>query len=153
MTTAPFDVKRAHQWFAVELNNRTWDLVERDERSPADVDRMIHAAHAACYHWLEVGDALNHLRAECLLATAYATAHLPEPAVRHAEKCLMLLRDAGERATPFDRATAHGCASVAYKLAGCMDEARAEYDRAQAAAEEFDDPAERPVFERFYPAP
>jgi hypothetical protein len=35
-----------------------------------DLERMIHAAHAACFHWLQVGSLLNHLRAECLLATA-----------------------------------------------------------------------------------
>ena len=39
---------------------------------------MIHAAHGACFHWLAAGDLLNHLRAQCLLATAYAKAGLAE---------------------------------------------------------------------------
>ncbi|MEX0776129.1 MAG: hypothetical protein WD042_10520 [Phycisphaeraceae bacterium] len=28
MTDALFDVKRAHRWFAVELNNLAWEHVE-----------------------------------------------------------------------------------------------------------------------------
>src|SRR5688572_3808946 len=90
MTTPPFDVERAHRWFAIELNNLTWGLVEAAERSPDDVEKMIHAAHGACFHWLQVGNLLNHLRAQCLLATVYAKAGLAESAVRHAEKCLQL---------------------------------------------------------------
>src|SRR5262249_26385540 len=113
MAEPPFDVSRAHRWFAVELNNFAWDLVEKPERSADDVDRMIHAAHGACYHWLHAGNLLNHLRAQCLLATAYAAAGLPEPAVRHARRCLQLSEEAGDSQTTFDRATAHGSAALA----------------------------------------
>lgn len=74
MADAPFNVARAHSWFAVELNNLAWDCVENKDRSEEQLELMIHAAHAACYHWLQTGTALNHLRAQCLLATAYATA-------------------------------------------------------------------------------
>lgn len=77
MSTAPFDLPKAHRWFAVELNNLCWDLIEAEHRSAEQTERMIHAAHAACHHWLQVGTAVNNLRAECLLATAYALAGLP----------------------------------------------------------------------------
>lgn len=153
MSEPPFDVQKAHRWFAVELNNESWGLVEAAERSPADVERMIHAAHGACYHWLHVGDLLNHLRAQCLLATAYAKANLVEPAVRHAEKCLQLSEEAGEKQTAFDRATAYGCAANAYKLAGQLEKSRSAYQRACVAAEKFEDAGDRPVFDQLYPAP
>jgi hypothetical protein len=153
MATPPFDVKVAHRWFAVELNNLAWDLVEAAERSPADVERMIHAAHGACFHWLEVGDLLNHLRAQCLLATAYAKAGLADAAVRHAERCLGLSTEAGDRQTALDRATAHGCASLAFAMAGRTDDAPAQHELARSAAAGFDDPSEMPAFERLYPAP
>ena len=153
MATPPFDLKTAHRWFAVELNNQAWDLVEAAERSPADVERMIHAAHGACFHWLQVGDLLNHLRAQCLLATVYVRAGVAEAAVRHAERCLALSREAGEQQTAFDRATAHGCASTAYAAAGRMDEARAQHQLARTATAGFSDPEDLPVFQRLYPAP
>ena len=33
MTQPPFDVQRAHRWFAVELNNLAWEIVEADSRT------------------------------------------------------------------------------------------------------------------------
>ena len=88
---------------------------------------MIHAAHGACFHWLESGNVLNHLRAQCLLATAYGKTGLTEAAIRHAQKCLTLSVAASEQQTAFDSATAHGCASAAYSAAGRKAEALAEY--------------------------
>ena len=79
-------MSRAHGWLAVELNNLAWQLVEAGHRSPADAERMIHAAHGVCFHWLQVGNLLNHLRAQWLLTTAYAKEGLAEAAVRHAER-------------------------------------------------------------------
>ena len=46
-----------HRWFAVELNNSTWDLIDnglsadspREEREQA-----LYAAYAAAYHWTQV---------------------------------------------------------------------------------------------------
>src|SRR5687768_17517586 len=145
MAEAPFDVARAHRWFAVELNNVAWELVEARERSTADAERMIHAAHGSCFHWLQVGDLLNHLRAQCLVATAYLKAGITEAAVRHATRCLELSREAGDTQSAFDRATAYGCAAAAFAAAGRIDEARVQYQLALAAAEQFDDPDDRPV--------
>lgn len=153
MATPPFDIKIAHRWFAVELNNLAWDLAEAGQRSPADTERMIHAAHGACFHWLQVGDLLNHLRAQCLLANAYARAGLAEPVIRHAERCVALSTEAGKQQTAFDRATAHGCAALAYAVAGQIDKARAQHTLARSAAEAFDDPSEMPTFQRLFPAP
>jgi hypothetical protein len=153
MNPPPFDVKRAHAWFAVELNNLAWDLVEAGRRSDVETERMIHAAHAACFHWLQSGDLLNHLRAQCLLATAYVQAGLSEPAVRHAQRTLALSREAADTQTAFDRATAHGCASAAYALAGRADEAQSEHATAMSLAETFEDQSDRQVFDRLYPPP
>lgn len=151
MTDPPFDVQRAHRWFAIELNNLAWDLVESAERSAHDSERMIHAAHAACFHWLQSGTLLNHFRAQCLLATAYAATGLGEAAVRHAERCLGLSREASDTQTPFDRATAHGCAANACALAGRLSEAREHYRVAKEVAATFTDSADIEVFNRLYP--
>lgn len=151
MSTPPIDVPRAHRWFAIELNNLAWDLLEKSDRTPDDTERMIHAAHGACFHWLQVGDLLNHLRAQNLLATVYAKAGLAEAAVRHAEKCLALSNEAGERQSPFDLATVHGCVAAAYRAAGHSAQALAAQQRATAAADQLTDPADRTVFDGLYP--
>src|SRR5688500_14728068 len=123
MADAPFDLQKAHRWFAVECNNLAWELADAPSRTPEQAERMVHAAHAACFHWLHAGDLLNHLRAQVLLATAYDAAGLAEAAVRYAEKCLELSDQAGEKQTAFDRATAYGCAARAYASAGRADRA------------------------------
>jgi DNA-binding transcriptional MerR regulator len=42
---------------AAQLFNETWRLMEKEERTRQDDDRMIHAAHASRYHWGQVPDA------------------------------------------------------------------------------------------------
>jgi tetratricopeptide (TPR) repeat protein len=147
----PFDLPRAQRWFAVELNNLAWDLVEATGPLPeADVDRMIHAAHASCHFWLASGNALNHLRAQNLLATAYAKAGRGEPAVYHAQKCLELSRSAPADQTDFDRATALGCAAAAYRAAGNAALASQYHEQALAAAGKLTELEDKSVFDRLY---
>ncbi len=152
MADAPFELSRAHRWFAIELNNRAWDLLEKADRTADETEQMIHAAHAACFHWLQVGDLLNHLRAQNLLATVYAKAGMGEAATRHAEKCLALSKEAGDKQSPFDLAVVHGCAAAAYRAAGQTAKALAARQLAQNAANHLTDPADRAVFEGLYPA-
>ncbi len=149
MAEPPFDLERAHHWFAVEFNNHAWDLVEAAKRSAEETERMIHLAHAACVHWLAAGSAINHLRAQCLLATAYEKAGLGEAAVRHAEQCLELFAKAGEEATLFDQATAFGCASAAYACNGQSDKAKELDTKAKSVAAKLD-PDDRAVFDKLY---
>ena len=80
MSTPPFDLAQAHRWFAIECNNEAWDLVEKADRAPPETQRMISAAHAAALHWGAVGNALNRLRAENLLAAVYSAAGEAAPA-------------------------------------------------------------------------
>ena len=49
---------------AAHLFNSTWDLLETENRTPADDDRMLHMAHASRYHWGQVGSAAQLARGE-----------------------------------------------------------------------------------------
>ncbi len=149
MPDAPFDVAKAHRWFAVEFNNQAWDLVEKPDRSAEETQQMIHLAHASIVHWQAAGNALNRQRGENLLATVYAAANVPKAAVWHAERCLSLSVQNAKEESPFDRATALGCAAKAHALAG--DTAPAERLRtlAKAAVAALDD-EDRSVFEKLY---
>jgi hypothetical protein len=153
MPQPPFDVPQAHRWFAVELNNLAWDLVEAPARSPDEVERMIHAAHAACHHWLQVGSPLNHQRALCLLATAYAVGGRSESAVHYAALCQEMSDRNGDTQSAFDRATACGCSSLAAESGGAHDLAKNFYDQALDAASKFEDADDNSVFSRLYPPP
>jgi hypothetical protein len=152
MPEPPFDVAQANRWFAIELNNLAWDWIERPSRTAEETERLIHAAHASCHHWLQVGAPLNHQRAQCLIATAYAAANLLEAALRHAERCLALSAEAGAEQTPFDLATAFGCAARAYAIAGRTERARQLHAKARSYVEQFDHPDDQVLFDKLYPA-
>lgn len=152
MTEPAFDVPVANRWFAVECNNAAWDLVETAKRSAEDTARMLHLAHAAAWHWSQVGKPINQVRAVNLLATAYLAAHQLVSAVDYAEQGLRMATSLDGELTDFDRACLHGAAAAAYRLAGRRAEAAREEAAARvvAAALDADD---RLVFERLYPRP
>jgi hypothetical protein len=153
MAKPPFDLKKGHRWFAVELNNLAWDCIEADTRTDEQLQVMIHAAHGACFHWLQVGDVLNHLRAQNLLAVAYYTAGLPGPAVRHAEQCLQLSAQAGDSQTAFDLACVHGCAALAYRQAGDSQRAKEQRNALERAITNLEVEDDIKVVERLYRSP
>jgi hypothetical protein len=129
---APFDLAKAHRWFAVECNNAAWDLIEKPSRTAEEEQQMIHLAHASLWHWQAAGTALNRQRGENLLASVYVLAGDAAAAVRHAERCLSLSVANAKEESPFDRACALGCAARAHARAG--DSAQADRLRTLAAA-------------------
>ncbi len=61
-----------HRYFAMECNNRAWDLAGQPVRSEDESWEMLNAAHAAAWHWNIVGTELNRMRARMLLAQVHA---------------------------------------------------------------------------------
>src|SRR3984957_11424955 len=59
---------------AAQLFNETWRLMEQENRTVADDDRMIHAAHASRCHWGLVPEATpaNLARGEWQISRVYA---------------------------------------------------------------------------------
>jgi len=88
-TPAASDIDAAaHRRLGVELFNYAWTLVEEPDRTPAEIDEMIHAAHASCFHWSKVGTNANLGRGEWQIARGYSVLGRPEPARWHAGRCL-----------------------------------------------------------------
>lgn len=150
---APFELSQAHRWFAIEANNQSWSLLEAATRSAADVDEIIDAAHAAAWHWRRVGSALNGVRAQTLLTTAYGVAGRGEAAARHAEKTLKLSESVGSDQTTFNRAYAHGAASLAFRIVFRPKEAAEPYSVASEAAKQMTEREDKEVFTRLYSLP
>jgi hypothetical protein len=149
MPTPAFDLPTAHRWFAIEGNNLAWNLIEKKQRSPDDIDRLIHAAHASHWHWSEIGKPVNELRGLVLLTTAYCAAQRPEGARHFARRCLTLSRSLGEEQTAFDRATSLACSAAAARLAGDDAEAGQLHAQALVAASALD-ADDRAVFDQLY---
>lgn len=149
MPEPTFDVAAAHRWMAIEANNGAWDLIEQPTRTANELARLLHLAHASCWHWSQVGKPIHQLRGLTLLTTAYVTAGVPEAAVQFGEQCLRLMAEVGD-ATPFDRACVHGSLAAAYRDVGRA----ADSSRATATAQEIVgslDADDRGVFDKLYP--
>ena len=149
MAEPSFDREQAHRWFAIECNNRAWDLVEMPNRMENEDESMIHAAHAALWHWSHAGSKIHRLRGLCLLATAYVAAGDGASGVRVADQCLSLLKELGDEPTEFDCASSYGCAAIAYRLDG-RDSADAYRRQADELAGKLRNDQERAVFDAHY---
>jgi len=106
---------------AVDLFNGVWRLMETEDRTPAQDDRMLHMAHASRYHWEQVGTAANLARGEWLCSRVYAVLGRPEPALHHARRVLAICED--NAIADWDLAFAHEALARAHVVAGAGAEA------------------------------
>lgn len=101
---------------AIKCFNLTWTLIEKEDRSQEDIDRMINAAHASRYHWEVAGKAVNLARGEWLISRVYAILKRAEPCLYHADRCLKVTLESNLQ--DFDLAFAYEAVARASKLAG-----------------------------------
>ncbi len=81
------DATAAHRRHAVECNNLAWRLSEQAERSAAEDEEMLNAAHASAFHWSRAGNELNAARAWMLLGRVHALLGNGQAALRYARQC------------------------------------------------------------------
>jgi DNA-binding transcriptional MerR regulator len=149
ITTSPELDATAHRRLGVELFNHVWTLIEKADRTPAETDEMIHAAHASRYHWSKAGTAANLGRGEWQVARVYSVLGRGEPARWHAARCLAYVEAAvaaGE-ADDWDLPAAYEAMARAAAVAGDPGEAVTWRDRAHEALARVADPADREVVE------
>jgi len=73
---------------AAGLFNRVWELLEMTDRTPADDQQLVNAAHASRYHWAGVGGAKEKAIGDWQISRVYAVLGRGEPAVHHARLAL-----------------------------------------------------------------
>jgi len=106
---------------AAGLFNETWSLLERTERTTADDDRMVHAAHASRFHWGNVGEPVKLAIGEWQISRVYAVLGRAEPSLHHANRSLQLCEEHGIR--DFSLAYAYEALARAHLVAGDRTEA------------------------------
>jgi DNA-binding transcriptional MerR regulator len=119
-----------HRRLGTTLFNSTWDLMEKEDRTPAEDDRMLHMAHASRFHWGEVGTKANLARGEWQCSRVYAVLRRPEPCRHHAQRVLDLCVENGIE--DWDLAFGHEALARAYAIAGDSEAAREQTERALA---------------------
>jgi hypothetical protein len=142
--TDPVD-PATHRRLAVDLFNRSWRLLELEQRTPAQDDELLHCAHASRHHWGEVGTAAHLARGEGQCARVYAGLGRPEPALHHAHRCLELVRTGGEGFEDWDTASALEVVARAHLAGGNVSEAAHYAELARKELETVADPDDREV--------
>ena len=125
-----------HRRLGVELYNGTWELIERQDRTPEEDDEMLDRAHASAYHWLHAAGATaaNRARSQWLCSRVRAEAGQPEGALHHGRRCLALVEENGDEMEDWDLAAAHEALARAHLAAGDAEEARRHVELARAEA-------------------
>ncbi|MBL8850512.1 MAG: hypothetical protein JNG89_12600, partial [Planctomycetaceae bacterium] len=50
------DRAAAHRQFSGECFNRTWELIDKQDRTPADDEQMLLRSLASLWHWTQRAD-------------------------------------------------------------------------------------------------
>jgi tetratricopeptide (TPR) repeat protein len=141
-----YTLEEAHQYFAKMLNGQVWELLQKTDRSKAEDELMVDAAHASGYHWLIAGTGLHHQRAEWLIAHVYIELSLTDSALRHAAQCLELTHEFTDLMQDFDRAYAYEGVARANTLAGNRDEALKYIQLAEESGQAIRNDEDRSIF-------
>src|SRR6478672_6668807 len=82
-TDGQIPINEFHRGIAVELFNQVLGLLHREDRTCAENDRMIHAAHASRFHWEFGGTVVNLALGEWQCAKVHTAMGQTESALHH----------------------------------------------------------------------
>jgi hypothetical protein len=133
-----------HKRFAKDLFNLVWDLLDQEDRTSEEDDRLIHAAHGSRYHWGEIGTPLEFERGEWQISRVYAVLDRPHAAIYHAHRCLSLCE--ANEIGDFDLAFAYEALARAYAVIGDVAMSEEYETLAEQAAEQIDDEGNQEYF-------
>ena len=139
--------EEAHKHFGQTLNGKVWELLNRADRTRAENELMVYAAHASLYHWLQVGTGVHHQRGEWLIAHVFTVLGIADPALRHAERCMELTREFASDLKDFDRAYAFEGLARAHALAGNRGAALKFLRLAEEAGQAIADAEDKSIFQ------
>jgi hypothetical protein len=130
---------------AAQLFNDTWALLQKESRTTEEDDRMIHMAHAARFHWDNVGEDQQRAIGEWQVARVYAVLGRGEPARFHARRCLDYASRPG--ADDWVTASAYEGLARAQAVSGDLEAARDSRETALRLLEQIADPEDRKIVE------
>lgn len=92
---AALDEASAHERFSADCFNRTWELMEKPDRTAEEEEEMFLAAHASLWHWMRRPDFAPEKRAigHWQLSRVNCLAGRGESALAHGRLALEAARD------------------------------------------------------------
>lgn len=140
------DTPRWHKRFGSACNNRGWALSVQPARTPAEDREMLDVAHAAAWHWGQIGTELQRMRAGMLLAEVHALLGFGASALALAEamQSYFLARDCDA----WELTLMHAIHAHAAHAVGQAEEHRQSHAAALAAFAAITNAEERAIVDR-----
>jgi DNA-binding transcriptional MerR regulator len=136
----------AHRRLGIDLFNRTWRFIEKEGRTTAEDDEMLHCAHASAYHWLHGGGTdANRARSEWQCSRVHALLGQAEGALHHARRCLELVETSPHDMEPFDLPFAYEALARAHALAGSREDAARYLELGRSSSTTIEDEDDRAI--------
>ena len=68
------DEEKLHHYMGIEMNNQTWNLLDKDGRNEQEDIRMLNFAKASLYHWWKSPkfEPVNEQRGQWLISRVFA---------------------------------------------------------------------------------
>jgi hypothetical protein len=141
------DLKRWHKYFAIECNNRAWELTTQS-RSVDEDREMLDAAHASLLHWSKIGNELNRMRGKMLLAEVHSLLGFGELAYSYAKE----MHDyfISNETPDWEIAFAHAIYAHAAQISGDTAAHKAVYEQAVRAIECIADDEDREIVQKTF---
>lgn len=147
LQTTDSDLQERHQRFAAKANNRAWEL-SIVERTAAQDQEMLDAAHASAWHWSAIGTELNRMRSSMLLAEVHALLGFGASALRYAEE--MRAYFVGRETPDWELAFTHVIHAHAASAAGSVEIHRIAYEKARSAIKAIADEEDRAIVQKTF---
>jgi len=126
-----------HEKMAKDLFNKTWNLIEKKDRTPEEDMEMIHSAHTSSYHWYQIGKPINFQRGEWQISRVYAILKQSEACMYHAKRCMELTEE--HKIQGFDLAFAYEAMARGNSISGVAQEKEKYLKLAKEAVEKIED--------------
>ena len=152
-TPSNADPSSWHRHFAMDSNNRAWEL-SVEPLTPASSSELLNAAHASAWHWDRVGTELNRMRSKMLLAEVHALLGHGDMALAYAEEMRGYFLNK-EDTPDWEVAFTHAVFAHAAHAAGALASYQVAYREAAAAIAAIADAKDRAIvlktFDRIAP--
>jgi hypothetical protein len=132
-----FDVAAAHKYFAADCFNSTWDLLDKQDRTPEDDEQMIRLTMASAYHWTQREDCTSTSMSGAYwqISRVYAVLGQADNARRYGQLCLEVSQDV----EPFYLGYAYEALARAESVAGNSEKRDAYLAKARETAAKVED--------------
>lgn len=145
--TKKYTEAEAERYFAIDFHGKTWNLLDKPDRTAAEDELLLDYVHASLAHWRVAGTPLNLQRGLWFLSRVYSVLGQTSSSLYYAKRCQEETIQHKELMKDFDIAFAYEALARAHALAGDQAEAKNYHSLAESAGKAILDDEDRKVFE------